>query len=135
MRLEVMFGVAKIGLIATLAYGNIDAARRIDDLEARVRDLAGRVEAAAGEGRDLLAAGEVELADVAADGEGQDAEGARAVVLDDEDGEPAPGAVADDKPCARSAALSEAVDDLVADAKGGDGGEEKRKRFMDVHAE
>ena len=109
MRWEVMFGVAKIGLIATLAYGNIDASGRIDDLEARVRDLAERVEAAAGEGRDDLVVGE--------------------------DGGAARRAVADDKPCARSAALSEAVDDLVADAKGGDGGEEKRKRFMDVHAE
>lgn len=131
-----IFAAAKIGLIAVLAYGQCRSASLIRALEARVEDLSARLEAKPAErGNDVASVGKllISVECVRAHDKRHDADGARAVVLDDEDGRTEVRGRADDKADARGEALADPVADFVRDAERGDGGEEKRKGFISVH--
>jgi hypothetical protein len=137
MMKEIIFGIARIGLIATLAYGQCRSSSRIDALEARVADMAAHLEAKPAEGRDDAAAlREVALVlagRVRADDKRHDAQGARAVVLDDKDGRAPAGQLSDDEADMRRMALPDPLKDFVADPEGGDGGKGERECFKGVH--
>jgi len=131
-----IFAAAKIGLIAVLAYGQCRSASLIRALEARVEDLSARLEAKPAErGNDVASVGKllISVECVRAHDKRHDADGARAVVLDDEDGRSEARRRADHEPDARGVAPAYSMNDLIADAERGDGGEEKRKCFIGVH--
>lgn len=131
--LDIIIAGAKIGLIAVLAYGQCHTALLVNALDARVKDTAARLEAKASERRnDVVAVGKllIPVECVRAHDKRHDADGARSVVLDDEDGGSEARRLADDKPDTWGIALTDSMDDLVADAERGDGGEEERKGFV-----
>ena len=130
----VLFGIFKIAAIVTLAAGYFDASARINALDTRVKDLAVRLEVTAAERRDILVVGQLDLdAVLAAHDKRRDAKRARAAVLDDEDGATERRGVVHDETNARAKAFTDAVEDFVADPKGGDGGKGEGKDFVGVH--
>lgn len=132
--LGVLFGIFKLALIVTLTACYFDASARINALHTRVNDLAVRLEATAAKGRDILVVGQLDLdAVLAAHDKRRDAKGAGTVVLDDKHDAAERRGVVHDKPDAGQKPPTEAVGGLVADPKGGDGGEDEREDVKGVH--
>ena len=102
---DVLFGFAKIGLIASVAYCLCHASSRIDALEARVRDMSERIEAlklrvrymsarikaaSAERGNEVILSGKVALVleGIVADDKGRDTEVPCGLVLRNAGGMP-----------------------------------------------
>ena len=115
-----IFAAAKIVLIVVLAAGYCDTSSQVNALEARVKDLSARLEAHASEGRNILVSGKVELVHgrPGAHDKGCDADGARAVVFDDEDGVAKGAGVIDEEPDARLGASHGAVQTRTSSGRG-----------------
>ena len=133
---DVLFGFAKIGLIASVAYCQCHASSRIDALEARVRDMSARIEAASAErGNEVILSGKVALAleGIVADDEGRDTEAPCGLVLRNAGGMANAPRVDHGKADAGASAFADPVNHLVGDAGGGDSGEGEIENLGNVH--
>ena len=133
---DVLFGFAKIGLIASVAYCLCHASSRIDALEARVRDMSARIEAASAErGNEVILSGKVALAleGIVADDERRDTEAPCGLVLRNAGGMANAPRVDHGKADAGASAFADPVNHLVGDAGGGDSGEGEIENLGNVH--